>query len=156
MNEMMFQQALERGEVGHRVVQQRRKLADEGHPVPGARDRIELARRHGVTILAGTDCGGNALCRHGNNAQELVMLAANGLTPEEALRASTGLAADTLQVSDRGRIRVGCFADIVVCFGDPTTDIAVLADDGGIAGVIKNGELAFVPSDTPSLSRLGA
>lgn len=156
MNEMKYREALERGEVGDAVIRQRRKLADEGRPVPTPEDRIAIALRHGVTIIAGTDCGGNALCRHGDNVQELLMLVATGLSPVDALRAATGVAADTLNLPEHGRIREGCRADLVLCHGDATADTGVLATEGGIAGVIKNGELAFTPSKGGTWSSLGS
>lgn len=156
MNELKFQEALDAGRVGEQVVQQRRRLAAEGRPVPAPEDRMAIARRHGVTVLAGTDCGGNALCRHGDNAQELLILAATGLSSVEALGAATGVAADTLRLPDRGRIRAVCVADMVLCRGDATDDVGLLAVKGGIAGVIKNGALVYDGSSSNAFAHLRA
>lgn len=156
MNEMKFREALDAGRVGERVVTQRQRLADEGRPIPTAEDRMKLACRHGVTVLAGTDCGGNALCRHGDNAHELLMLVATGMSPVEALHAATGLAADTLGLPDRGWIRPGHIADLTLCFGDATADVGCLTAEGGIAGVIRNGRLVFEALGNTTLARLRA
>lgn len=154
MNEMKFQEAVADGRVGETVVRQRALLAAQGRPIPSPEDRLAVARRHGVTVLVGTDCGGNALCRHGENANELLMLTRVGFSPLEALRAATGLAAKHLDLPYRGRIAEGCRADLVVCSTDVTRDLTGLVNKGGIAGVIKEGNLAHTTSPHTPLARL--
>jgi imidazolonepropionase-like amidohydrolase len=62
-----------------------------------------------------------------------------GMTPIEALRASTSRATDLAELSDRGRVRAGHWADLLIVRGDPTRDIAAAADRARHAYVIKNG-----------------
>ncbi len=83
----------------------------------------------GVDILVGTDVsfplpalGGMA---HGASVHhELQMLVRAGLTPVESLRAATSTPARRFDLTDRGRIREGLRADLLLVDGDPTTNIA--------------------------------
>ena len=78
---------------------------------------VRLAHEAGVRIAMGTDCG---VGPHGTNLEELGLMTGAGLTPLDALHATTGSAADLLGVGDdRGRIRPGLRADLVVVDGDP-------------------------------------
>lgn len=60
-----------------------------------------------------------------------------GLTPLEALRSATGVTSRRMQMPDRGMIKEGMSADIVLVNGDPTRDINALDE---IVGVWRNGE----------------
>lgn len=76
----------------------------------------------GVKIAFGTDSG---VSRHGDNAQEFLLMVKAGMTPAMALRAATVNAADALGQSDRiGSIAPGKAADIIAVAGNPLTDIA--------------------------------
>ena len=46
-----------------------------------------------------------------------------GITPEQALRAATGVAADCLGLDDMGTIQAGRRADFIVLDADPLKDI---------------------------------
>ncbi|MDE0387020.1 MAG: amidohydrolase family protein, partial [Defluviicoccus sp.] len=79
--------------------------------------------------------------RHGRNLEELAHLVEMGLGPMEAIQVSTLGSARLLRLDDRlGSIEEGKLADLVVCDGDPLSDIAVLQDTNRIAWVIKDGE----------------
>jgi imidazolonepropionase-like amidohydrolase len=79
----------------------------------------------GVTILAGTDASpgvpgiGHGVSLHG----ELRLLVRAGLSPVEALRAATSTTAQSLGLTDRGRILPGRRADLLLVDGDPTSRI---------------------------------
>ncbi|GLY30784.1 imidazolonepropionase [Kineosporia sp. NBRC 101731] len=83
----------------------------------------------GVDILVGTDVsmafpflGGLA---HGASVHhELQYLVQAGLTPIEALRAATSTPARRFGLDDRGRIKAGMRADLLLVDGDPTTAIS--------------------------------
>ncbi len=55
-----------------------------------------------------------------------------GLTPVEALRGATILAAETFGLSDCGEIRAGKRADLLLVDGDPTSDISTTRNIRGV------------------------
>ncbi len=89
---------------------------------PRARKTISKAIERGVRVACGTDA---PAIPHGRNAKELIALVERGMTPLQALRAATTVAADLIEVDDRGRLEVGLLADIIAVPGDPLTDISV-------------------------------
>ena len=60
-----------------------------------------------------------------------------GLTPLEALQSATSVTARRLQLPDRGRIRDGLKADLVLVKGDPTT---LIDHTTQIVGIWRSGE----------------
>ena len=98
------------------------------------RESFKLALDAGVTIAAGSDVG---VFPHGDNARELELMVAYGMTPIAALRAATSIDAKVLNMETQvGKIASGLFADLVAVDGDPTKDIAALRR---VQLVLKNG-----------------
>jgi imidazolonepropionase-like amidohydrolase len=84
---------------------------------------VRRALAAGVKIALGTDA---AVYPHGNNALEFVLLNADGMTPAQALRAGTSVAADLLGLLDKlGTLETGKLADLVAVPGNPLQDIKV-------------------------------
>ena len=77
----------------------------------------------GVIICAGGDVG---VFSHGDNARELVMMVDYGMKPLDVLRSATSVNADAFHLADRGRVKAGLLADLVVMEGDPSKTIADL------------------------------
>ncbi|MBS1564539.1 MAG: amidohydrolase family protein, partial [Bacteroidetes bacterium] len=77
----------------------------------------------GVTICMGGDVG---VFAHGDNAREMELMVAYGMTPLAVLRSATSVNADVFGLKEIGRIRPGLLADITVVEGDPSKDIHAL------------------------------
>jgi imidazolonepropionase-like amidohydrolase len=110
-------------------------------PIPAgvARSRaaFALARASGVRLCMGGDVG---VYSHGDNARELDLMVAGGLTPAQAMVAATSGNAAAFGLADRGAIRPGLTADLVAVLGDPTRDIAKAR---AVSMVIKQGAVVF-------------
>jgi imidazolonepropionase-like amidohydrolase len=102
-------------------------------------ESVAKAHKAGVKIAMGTDA---CVSPHGTNLQELGLLCRIGMTPLEALRSATSVAAACLRWEDQvGSVEAGKMADLVVVRKDPLQDIQSLADKDNIAIVIKNGRV---------------
>ncbi len=105
------------------------------------RESFVRARTAGVKLAMGTDQGTPAN-RPGENAQELVRMVEQGLSPAAALMAATAWGADLLKIdSETGRLKAGLGADMLVVHRDPLEDIGGLMDDSNIAAVVKSGRV---------------
>jgi imidazolonepropionase-like amidohydrolase len=119
----------------YEVLERLRGLSSDHPKVVAKRAAFAAARASGVTIANGSDIG---VFPHGENARELELLVEHGMTPAEALRAATSVAARVLRRDDLGVIAAGARADIVACDGDPTGSIGALRNvrlvlKGGVA-----------------------
>lgn len=82
----------------------------------------------GVRIGFGTDSGATPLRLAGiAEHRELALIVEAGLTPRQALQMATANAAELLRREDRGVLRAGALADLVVVDGNPTADVGDLA-----------------------------
>jgi imidazolonepropionase-like amidohydrolase len=100
------------------LVQQKADLAVKSQDA-----MVRRALAMGVKIALGTDA---AVYPHGNNALEFVLMANDGMTPAQALKSGTSVAADLLGLSARiGTLETGKEADIVAVPGNPLDDIKV-------------------------------
>jgi imidazolonepropionase-like amidohydrolase len=86
--------------------------------VIGAHDEsVRQAIAAGVKVAMGTDSG---VAPHGNNLRELELMVARGMTPAQALIATTRSAAELMALEDElGSLEPGKRADVVVLGGDP-------------------------------------
>jgi imidazolonepropionase-like amidohydrolase len=85
---------------------------------------LRQLRKAGVRMLAGTDAPNPGTWFGVSLHGELELLVKAGMTPVEALRAATSIPAETFGVRERGRVRAGYRADLVLVNGDPTEDIS--------------------------------
>ncbi|MBI3978658.1 MAG: amidohydrolase family protein [Chloroflexi bacterium] len=108
----------------------------------GGRESFQKAHAAGVKIAMGTDTYRSLREYFGKNAYELELMVRNGMSPMEAIVASTHVAAEALGAADRvGTLEVGKLADVVVVDGDPLADIRILQDLARIPVVVKEGRI---------------
>ena len=93
----------------------------------------------GGLIAMGTDAG-TPFNFHGRNAHELRYMVANGISPMDAIIASTANGADLMQLENQGRIVEGKVADLLAVKGDPLVDIEQVADTANHQFVMKAGQ----------------
>lgn len=102
-------------------------------------ESIGKAHEAGVKIAMGTDC---VVVPHGQNLRELGLMCEAGLSPMESIVASTQTAAECLGwEADIGTLETGKLADVVICQGDPLSDIRILEDNANIALVMQGGRV---------------
>jgi imidazolonepropionase-like amidohydrolase len=95
----------------------------------------------GVKVITGTDAG-TPFNLHGENAYELECLVEAGMTPMEAIHAATRVAAEALKLEDKGMLKEGHVADLIVIDGNPLDDITIL-QHGKVEQVYKQGDLVY-------------
>lgn len=89
-------------------------------------DSFARAYRAGVRIAMGTDFPN--IRKNQTLAQELGYMVEAGMTPLDALIAGTANGAALLDLPEHGHIKPGMRADLLLVDGDPTADIARVAD----------------------------
>ena len=91
----------------------------------------------GVPIVYATDAG---VFPHGLNARQFRIMVERGMTPMQAIRAATGVAAHHMGWGDRvGALAPGRFGDLIAVRGDPLADITLLER---VEVVVKGGARA--------------
>jgi imidazolonepropionase-like amidohydrolase len=104
-------------------------------------DNMARAHQVGVRIAMGTDCSGN-LARAGENAWELELMVEIGMSPMEAIVASTGDAAQAIGLGEvTGTLEVGKKADLILVEGNPLEDIGILRPQDRVRLVMKEGKI---------------
>jgi imidazolonepropionase-like amidohydrolase len=111
---------------------------DGSEPAPPAvalnRSSFKLAMKAGVRICMGGDVG---VFAHGQNAREMELMAAAGMTPAQVLIAATWGNARWFGLDKRlGAVKPGLLADLIAMAGDPTADISAVRR---VAIVMKGG-----------------
>ncbi|MEO1708243.1 MAG: amidohydrolase family protein, partial [Pseudomonadota bacterium] len=100
------------------------------------RQSFTKAVKAGAKVILGTDA---AIFPHGDNAMQLSRMVQFGMTPAQALRAATSLAAEALgREEELGQLAPGFRADIIGVMGDPLSDVSLLET---VSFVMKDGVL---------------
>ncbi|MCC7051845.1 MAG: amidohydrolase family protein [Gemmatimonadaceae bacterium] len=110
------------------------------HMIPRAAEAIRMAHAMGVPVITGVDTeyGPQSTSRV---SLEVAHFASLGMTPMEAIRAATAVAARCLGIDTRvGTLRVGMEADLAVFERNPLDDIRALQD---AVIVIADGRVAL-------------
>ncbi|MBQ3076455.1 MAG: amidohydrolase family protein [Clostridia bacterium] len=104
------------------------------------KDTFQRAYKAGVKIALGTDSG-TPFNPHSGTAYELVLMVEAGMTPVDALRAGTIVAAELCGVEkEMGSIEVGKKANLAVFAKSPLEDVA---NAGDCCMTIKNGKVIY-------------
>src|SRR5579862_9595919 len=104
--------------------------------MPAARKNIAHAFASGVKVAFGTDA---AVYPHGLNAHEFAVMVKLGLTPLQAIQASTINAADLLGWPGKvGTLEPGAWGDLIAVDGNPLQDVTTLER---VKFVMKGGEV---------------
>jgi imidazolonepropionase-like amidohydrolase len=104
--------------------------------VEAQRQVFTRAYKAGVPIIYGTDA---AVYPHGDNAKQFVVMIRRGMTPMDAIKAATSVAARFIGWdADVGSITAGRYGDLIAVRGDPLADISTLQQ---VDVVIKGGLL---------------
>ncbi len=99
------------------------------------------AARAGVRMVVGDDYG-TPIMPHGDYVAELELYVKRlGIAPLQIIRWATRNGAELMGLGDEaGMIERGRLADLVVVAGDPTIDIACLADRENLRAILLGGE----------------
>jgi imidazolonepropionase-like amidohydrolase len=101
-------------------------IKDRARPAAEAQTAsFRAAVAAGVPVVAGTDAG-TPDNPHGRVAREVAFMAEAGLDVLLAVRAATAEAADLLGDPDRGVLRPGAHADVLVAGGEVAADVTAL------------------------------
>lgn len=118
-------------------------LRKNDETVETQREVFKKAYKAGVPITYGTD---SAVYPHGDNAKQFATMVGLGMTPMDAIKSSTSVAAESLGwENDVGAIETGRFGDLIAVRGNPLEDIMVLQK---VAIVIKGGLVFRKPVET--------
>jgi imidazolonepropionase-like amidohydrolase len=108
------------------------------------RQAFTRAYRAGVPLTFGTDA---AVYPHGDNAKQFRIMVERGMTPMDAIKAATSVAAKYQGWSDRtGALTPGHYGDLIAVRGDPLADITVLEH----VDVVVKGGLVFKQPSQPA------
>jgi imidazolonepropionase-like amidohydrolase len=91
--------------------------------------------KDGVPICMGGDVG---VFTHGQNWLEMEAMQHAGMPAAQVMIAATSGNARILHLADRGAVRPGLLADLVVVDGDPTRDVSAVRN---VLLVMKDGAI---------------
>ncbi len=104
------------------------------------RESFRAAVKAGAKVVYGTDSG---VYPHGDNGKQFFWMVKYGMTPGQAIRSATILAAEAIgQENILGQIKPGFAADIIAVEGDPLADVTALENVGFVMkdGVVYKNE----------------
>ena len=110
-------------------------LRKNAETMDAQRDGFARCVEAGVRLAYGTDCGGFP---HAMAARQFATMVKYGMTPMQAIRSATSVAAELLAWDEVGAVERGRFADLIAVRDDPLEDVDALLD---VDVVMKGGRL---------------
>lgn len=105
-------------------------------------DNFKECLRAGIQIAHGSDFMGSPMVEQGTNAKELVAMADAGMTPMQALLASTKVASKGVHMESKiGTVEAGKFADLLIVEQNPLENLRSMLDLQNIKMVMKEGHI---------------
>jgi imidazolonepropionase-like amidohydrolase len=120
----------------HKSMEMAKPDASKNHYCNGTDEAIHQLIKERVPLLVGTDAPVPGTTYGASVHGELALLVRDGMTPTEALAAATSATARIFHLSDRGQIKPGMRADLLLVEGNPSEDILATRN---IVGVWKRG-----------------
>jgi imidazolonepropionase-like amidohydrolase len=116
-------------------------LRKNDETVDEQREVFRKAYKAGVPITYGTD---SAVYPHGDNAKQFAIMVGLGMTPMDAVKSASSVAAASLGWQhDVGALENGRFGDLIAVRGNPLDDITILQK---VDVVIKGGLVFKIPA----------
>lgn len=113
---------------------------------------VRACKAAGVPIVVGTDTGTSGVVAGFAVHDEIELLVAAGMTPEEAITSATRLPASWLGIDSQvGTVEVGKRADLILLDANPLSDVK---NTRKISGVFVNGQWLHQPTIDVMLSDL--
>lgn len=105
-------------------------------------DNFKECLKAGIQIAHGSDFMGCQMVEQGTNAKEIVAMAEAGMTPMQAILATTKVASKGVDMEDKiGTVEVGKYADLLLVQENPLQNLASMMDRENIAMVMKEGRI---------------
>jgi imidazolonepropionase-like amidohydrolase len=102
---------------------------------------FEKTYARGIRISYGTD---GAVLPHHMGGWQFGIMVERGMTPMDAIKSATTIAADHMDMPDVGAVAPGLFGDLIAVRGNPLEDQEVMKD---VAVVLKGGLAFKLPSE---------
>ncbi|MCO7225834.1 amidohydrolase family protein [Pleionea sp. CnH1-48] len=120
-------------------------FGDHGnHTFANALDNTRKMHQAGILLLAGTDAPNPGTAHGISMHDEVELLVDSGLSPTEALTAATFNAANAFGLTQRGHLKPGARADMILLSADPAKDIK---HTRAIKTIWKNGYVHTIEKD---------
>ncbi|MEX0828513.1 MAG: amidohydrolase family protein, partial [Haliea sp.] len=126
-----FRAEVEPGVIEELLSPERQTAMRNSPMAQGYKEGLEVAMANvgtlnqaGVPVAMGTDSGPPARFQGYFEHLEMDMMVEAGMSPLDAVRSATGVAADCLGLADLGTLEPGNWGDLVILGANPAADIA--------------------------------
>lgn len=105
-------------------------------------DNFKECLKAGIQIAHGSDFMGCTMVEQGTNAKEIVAMAEAGMTPMQAILATTKVASKGVDMETKiGTVEVGKYADLLLVRENPLQNLQSMLNRENITMVMKEGQV---------------